>query len=100
MPHILDRYVMIAVLAGIGSAIGGALFATACFIKRHWDQPLTNRRAIILLTFWAILNLILDSNKSPSFHFHHQIKLITHNYPLSKWYDLKSFNLPPLFAFL
>ena len=79
--------------------------SSVCFShipQEHGDEELTTRYAVKLLVFWALLNLLLLPNVYGDFNFHHEWKIITTNFPLSRWYKDRAYQLdyPPLFAYL
>ena len=97
-----DLLVTVGSLLLMGVSIGGVVYGLIMFIQRHGSEPLTTRHAMKLLIFWVILEFLLMPNIYLDFFYHHQWKIVTHNFPMSSCYDERPYKLdyPPLFAFL
>ena len=105
VPGLVSQYdpqVKIGILFVLGAIIGGVLYTLVRFLKRHGDEPLSTRHAVRLLGFWAIVELVLFPNLQEDFNYYHRWKVITHNFPLSEWYEIRAYNIDyaPLFAYL
>lgn len=84
------------------SVTSSAFYYLYRFIKQSWSKPLTTGHAIILLGFWALIQLILMNYFHYDFYYHHQWKVVTVTKPLNKWYRHCCYrpDYPPLWLYI